>query len=91
MDRHHPFDDRPWKRGHHDFGQQSYGLLPDHGRNFNRDKMRELGFTLFQDFCMELDDNYEMRWYFKNTKTWSARIERIEQMGYTATSELQIT
>jgi len=72
-------------------GQGSFILLPDHGRNFKRDKMRELGFTLFQDFCMELDDNYEMRWWFKNVESWKARIERIEQMGYVATSKLQIT
>ena len=72
-------------------GQGSFILLPDHGRNFNRDKMRELGFTLFQDFCMEQDDNYEMRWWFKNVESWKARIERIEQMGYVASSKLQIT
>jgi len=72
-------------------GQGSFILLPDHGRNFKRDKMRELGFTLFQDFCMEQDDNYEMRWWFKNVESWKARIERIEQMGYVASSKLQIT
>lgn len=72
-------------------GQGSYMLLPDHGRNFKRDKMRELGFTLFQDFCMEQDDNYEMRWWFKNVESWKARIERIEQMGYKASGKLQIT
>ena len=91
MNRHEPFDPRTAKRGHHDMGQGSFILLPDHGRNFKRHKMRELGFTLFQDFCMEHDDDYEMRWWFKNVESWKARIERIGQMGYVATGKLQIT
>ena len=53
--------------------------------------MRKLGFTLYQDFVMEQDDNYKMRWWFRNTKTWEARIKRIEQMGYVASDKLQIT
>lgn len=53
--------------------------------------MRKLGFTLYQDFVMKQDDNYEMRWWFRNTKTYEARIERIEQMGYVASNKLQIT
>ena len=91
MNRHHPFDDRPWKRGAHDFGQGSFRVLPDHKRQFNRDRMRELGFTLFQDFTIEPDEDYPMRWWFQNTEAWKSRIERIEQMGYKATSELQVT
>jgi len=40
---------------------------------------------------MKEDDNYEMRWWFRNTETWKARIDRIEQMGYVASDKLQIT
>ena len=91
MNRHEPYDPRGWKRGVHDFGQGHCFLLPDHGRAFERDDMRKLGFTLYQDFVMEQDDNYKMRWWFRNTKTWEARIKRIEQMGYVASDKLQIT
>ena len=72
-------------------GQGHYWLLPDHGRKFDRNRMRKLGWTLYQDFVMEQDDNYKMRWWFRNKETWKARIERIEQMGYVASDKLQIT
>ena len=72
-------------------GQGHCFLLPDHGREFKRDDMRKLGFTLYQDFVMKEDDNYAMRWWFRNKETWKARIERIEQMGYVALDKLQIT
>jgi hypothetical protein len=90
MFRHHPYDDRAWKRGQSDMGQGSYMVLPDHGRKFDRARMRDIGFTLYQDFTIE-DDNQEMRWWFKNVNAWKARIERIEAMGYTASDKLQIT
>ncbi len=72
-------------------GQGHYWLLADHGREFDRDHMRKIGFTRFQDFCKNDDDTYEMRWWFRNEETWKARIERIEQMGYVASDKLQIT
>jgi hypothetical protein len=46
------------------------------------------GYTLYQDF--EHGDGYRTRWWFKDVKTWEARIERIEGMGYKATDKLQI-
>ena len=91
MNRYHPYDPRGWKPGVRDMGQGHCFLLPDHGREFKRDDMRKLGFTLYQDFVMQEDDNYEMRWWFRNTETWKARINRIEQMGYVASDKLQIT
>lgn len=90
MNRHHPYDDRTGKRGVHDMGQESFKVLPDHKRQFKRDRMRELGFKLYQDFCMVDDEDYPMRWWFKDAASWNARIERIEQMGYKATDKLQI-
>jgi hypothetical protein len=91
MNRFEPMDPRRWKRGARDMGQGHCFLLPDHGREFKRDDMRKLGFTLYQDFVMKQDDNYEMRWWFRNTETWKSRIDRIEQMGYVASDKLQIT
>lgn len=91
MNRHETYDPRRWKRGAHDMGQGHHWLLPDHGRSFDRDHMRKLGFTLFQDFTIPEDKGYEMRWWFRDTKTFTARIERIEQMGYVAVDKLQIT
>lgn len=91
MNRYHPYDSRGWKRGARDMGQGHCFLLPDHGRQFKRDDMRKLGFTLYQDFVMKEDDNYQMRWWFRNKETWKARIERIVQMGYVASDKLQIT
>ena len=91
MNRFEPMDPRRWKRGARDMGQGHCFLLPDHGRELKRDDMRKLGFTLFQDFVMKEDDNYEMRWWFRNTETWKSRIDRIEQMGYVASDKLQIT
>ncbi len=88
MNRHHPYDPRTAKRGAHDFGQGSYKLLPT-AINTPPERMKEIGYTLFQDF--EHETNLPTRWFFKDVKTWSARIERIEQMGYKATSELQVT
>jgi hypothetical protein len=53
--------------------------------------MREMGFTLFQDFCMEKDDATKVRWWFQNVKAWEARVNGIEKMGYKAIDKLQIT
>jgi hypothetical protein len=55
---------------------------------FKATDMRMNGYTLFQDF--EHGDGYKTRWWFKDVKTWEARIERIEVMGYKATDKLQI-
>lgn len=85
------WDDKPfrWKRGGCDMGQGTYRVLADRGMDFDRANLRELGYQLFQDF--EHIDDYKTRWYFHNMKTWEQRIERIESMGYTPISELQIT
>lgn len=90
MSKSYLYDDIGLKRGHNDYGQGSYRLLPDHGRNFKRENMRDLGYTLYQDFQLKYDPTDQMRWWFKDVKSWEARIERIEQMGYQATDKLQI-
>ena len=90
MDRHNQYDPRMWKNGH-DMGQGYYKLLPDYGKQFNRNNMRELGYTLYQDFTSKQDPETELRWWFRDVNTWNLRIDRIEQMGYTAVNELTIT
>lgn len=87
-DRTHPYDPRVWKRGAHDFGQGSYKCLPT-GIDTPPKRMLEIGYTLYQDF--EHPTNNPTRWFFKDTATWTARIERIELMGYNATSQLKIS
>ena len=89
MNRNHPMDPRRWKRtGGAYFQEGTYKLLPDNGMQFDATDMRMSGYTLFQDF--EHGDGYKTRWWFKDVKTWEARIERIEVMGYKATDKLQI-
>ena len=90
MDRHNQYDSRMWRSGH-DMGQGYYKLLPDHGKRFDRNNMRELGYTLYQDFTSKADPETELRWWFRDVDTWKSRIDRIEQMGYTAVNELTIT
>lgn len=90
MDRHNQYDTRMWRSGH-DMGQGYYKLLPDHGKRFDRNNMRELGYTLYQDFTSKDDPETELRWWFRDVDTWKSRINRIEQMGYTAVNELTIT
>ena len=91
MNRNHPYDVRRWVDGAIDMGQGHHWLLPDHGRVFERDHMRNLGFTLFQDFVRNDDKEYPMRYWFRDTKTWKSYIETIEQRGYVASDKLQIT
>lgn len=91
MSKSYLYDDIGLRKGFNDFGQGSYKVLPDHGCTFQRDTMREMGFTLFQDFCMEKDDATKVRWWFQNVKTWEARVSGIEKMGYKAIDKLQIT
>jgi len=82
-------DPRRWKVGGHAYFQEgAYKVLPDNGMRFNATDMRMSGYTLFQDF--EHGDGYKTRWWFKDVKTWEARFERIEEMGYKATDKLQI-
>jgi hypothetical protein len=54
-----------------------------------RDRMRGMGFKLFQDFTHK--DGHETRWWFKDTKTWEARTPGIEKLGYKATGALQVS
>ena len=90
MDRHDQYDARMWKSGR-DMGQGYYKLLPDHGKRFDRNNMRDLGYTLYQDFTSKDDPDTELRWWFRDVDTWKSRIDRIEKMGYTAVNELTIT
>lgn len=90
MDRHNQYDPRMWRNGH-DMGQGYYKLLPDHGKRFDRNNMRDLGYTLYQDFTSKNDPDTELRWWFRDINTWKSRIDRIEKMGYTAVNELTIT
>ena len=90
MHRHNQYDPRMWRSGH-DMGQGYYKLLPDHGKRFDRNNMRDLGYTLYQDFTSKDDPDTELRWWFRDVDTWKSRIDRIEKMGYTAVNELTIT
>jgi len=90
MDRHNQYDTRMWRSGY-DMGQGYYKLLPDHGKRFDRNNMRDLGYSLYQDFTSKDDPETELRWWFRDVDTWKSRINRIEQMGYTAVNELTIT
>lgn len=90
MNRHHPYDPRTWKQTKGaTFQEGTYKVLPDNGMRFDRTQMRMSGYTLYQDY--EHGDGYKTRWWFKDVKTWEARTDRIEMMGYTAIDKLQIT
>jgi hypothetical protein len=71
-------------------GQGSFYALPDTKRDFDREHMRGLGWQLFQDFKHD-NSKHLTRWWFKSTKAWQSRIERIESMGYVAIDKLTNT
>lgn len=72
-----------------DFREGAYKCLPDNGMQFMRQRMKDMGFKLFQDFKHK--DGHDTRWWFKDIKTWEARTPGIEKMGYSACAELQVT
>ena len=77
------------KRNGVDFKEGSYKCLPDAGKQFMQKRMREMGFSLYQDF-KHRDRDEETRWWFKDTRTWQARTPGIEKLGYTQSGELKI-
>ena len=72
-----------------DFREGAYKCLPDNGMQFMRQRMKDMGFKLFQDFKHK--DGHETRWWFKDVKTWEARTPGIEKLGYSACEALQVT
>jgi len=68
----------------------SHPYAPDNGCNYKRDKMREDGFQLFQDF-KHPDNSYVTRWWFRNLKAWHKYTEAIEAQGFVAVNHLKIT
>jgi hypothetical protein len=65
-------------------------LTADNGCHYKRDKMREDGFELFQDF-QHPDRDYVTRWWFRNLKVWHKFVPGIEAKGFTAIHHLKIT
>ena len=62
--------------------------MPDNGKLFPVQRMRENGFTLYQDFKHK--DGHETRWWFRNLEAWHKKTPGIESLGYTATHHLKV-
>lgn len=67
----------------------SYRCLPDHGMQYDINRMRENGYTLYQD--MKRENGEKCRWWFQDLNSWKARIEAIEGIGFTPYEKLKIT
>lgn len=67
----------------------SYRCLPDHGMQYDINRMRENGYTLYQD--MKRENGEKCRWWFQDLNSWKARIEAIEGIGFTPYDKLKIT
>ena len=76
-----------WKSGNN-FAEGTYKLLPDNGAAFDIDRMKDSGFTMYQDF--QRGSRKDMtRWWFRDDKTYNARLEQIIKMGFTVISPTQ--
>lgn len=76
-----------WKRGN-SFAEGTHKLLPDNGASFDIERMKYNGFTMYQDFQRGSSQDLT-RWWFRDDKTYNARLEQIIKMGFTVIAPTQ--
>ena len=76
-----------WKSGN-SFALGTYKVLPDDGASFDLERMKDNGFTMYQDFQRGSRED-KTRWWFRDDKTYNARLEQIIKMGFTVIAPTQ--
>lgn len=76
-----------WKAGN-SFAEGTYKVLPDNGASFDLERMKDNGFTMYQDFQRGSRED-KTRWWFRDDKTYNARLEQIIKMGFTVIAPTQ--
>ena len=76
-----------WKRGN-TFAEGTYKVLPDNGASFDLERMKDNGFTMYQDFQRGSREDKTRSW-FRDDKTYNARLEQIIKMGFTVIAPTQ--
>ena len=76
-----------WKAGN-SFAEGTHKLLPDNGASFDIERMKYNGFTMYQDFQRGSRED-KTRWWFRDDKTYNARLEQIIKMGFTVIAPTQ--
>ena len=63
-------------------------LTPDWGCQYQVERMRETGYTLYQDHKQEGKEGV-CRWWFRNLKAWHDNQDRLEGLNYEAIAPLK--
>lgn len=63
-------------------------LSPDWGCVYDIDRMREQGYTLYQDYKQEGKEGI-CRWWFRDLKAWHDNQDRLEGRKYEAIAPLK--